>query len=607
MTTHSEMPRLAYLMIITRHRFSGGSETSLRLGRTATKTVGDVETVSYGYNIRSWPTRSESAKFTELMGYNTMLDGRRSMNPQFGGNISALSWKQGNSSYRGYELYYDDYGRLTDASYGEGLAFGNNGNRYDELFGYDRMGNITTLARNGKLDGSLLYGCIDDLEMEYDGNQLTRVYDNESDNDPTYEGAMQFTDNSDEDVEYEYDANGNMTKDLNSNITRIQYNCFNLPSRIYFTNRHVMDYVYNADGELLQMSARALHQLPRPQLDTKYYAGNVIFPGRFLSMLLTDEGSVTFASNGTPTYHYYLRDHLGNVRVVFNQTGTVEQVNHYYPYGGLTGESTGGSVQPYKYNGKELERTAGLDLYDYGARWMVSKIGARFTTMDPMCEKYYGISPYAYCGGNPVNRIDPDGMKDTIFVQGQDKPVSDLPNTETPLFYPDYTINPSAYNCHTFAWSYPNGDPTDIEHQEFPRWDEHPENNMGGYTQLDSNEPNVPDDRVIYYVDVNEDGVFQYGEHISHSAIVYSVDNNGYTTAVISKRGELGISINHPRAPGFYNTDNGRPTSRAYFRENQKYLKMKYSNNTRNSFHNNMGIEKRNKTYVAPKPQVKYK
>ncbi len=418
-------PKTDALLTVT-HSINGSTPVTLAsytydaLGRTATKTVGGIETISYGYNIRSWPTRIESAKFTELMGYNTMLDGRRSMNPQFGGNISALSWKQGNSSYRGYELYYDDYGRLTDASYGEGLAFSSNGNRYDELFGYDRMGNITTLARNGKLDGSLLYGCIDDLEMEYDGNQLTRVYDNESDNDPTYEGAMQFTDNSDEDVEYEYDQNGNMTKDLNSNITSIQYNCLNLPSRIYFTNRHVMDYVYNADGELLQMSARALHQLPRPQLDTKYYAGNVIFTGRFLSMLLTDEGYVTFASNGTPTYHYYLKDHLGNVRVVFNQTGTVEQRNDYYPSGALMATSTGGSVQPYKYNGKELERIAGLDLYDYGARWMDSKIGARFTTIDPMCEKYYGISPYAYCKDNPVNLLDPDGRVVIIHYLNQD-------------------------------------------------------------------------------------------------------------------------------------------------------------------------------------------
>lgn len=34
----------------------------------------------------------------------------------------------------------------------------------------------------------------------------------------------------------------------------------------------------------------------------------------------------------------------------------------------------------------------------------------RFTTMDPMCEKYYHLSPYAYCGNNPVNAVDPSGM-----------------------------------------------------------------------------------------------------------------------------------------------------------------------------------------------------
>ncbi len=42
---------------------------------------------------------------------------------------------------------------------------------------------------------------------------------------------------------------------------------------------------------------------------------------------------------------------------------------HYYPYGGLMGESTGSDAQPYKYNGKELDRHSGLDWYDYGARW----------------------------------------------------------------------------------------------------------------------------------------------------------------------------------------------------------------------------------------------
>ena len=215
-----------------------------------------------------------------------------------------------------------------------------------------------------------------------------------------------------------------MTKDLNANITRIQYNCLNLPKRILFTNRHVMDYVYNADGELLQMSARAQHQLPRPRLDTKYYVGNVVyFPGKL--SLLTDEGYVTFASNGTPTYHYYLKDHLGNVRVVFNQTGTVEQRNDYYPSGALMATSTGGSVQPYKYNGKELVRTDHFDHYDYGARWMNPKIGARFTTIDPMCEEYYDISPYAYCAGDPVNLMDLDGRHIyTINENGEIKKIS---------------------------------------------------------------------------------------------------------------------------------------------------------------------------------------
>ena len=50
----------------------------------------------------------------------------------------------------------------------------------------------------------------------------------------------------------------------------------------------------------------------------------------------------------------------------------------------------------------------GLNWYDYGARQYDPAI-AQFTTVDPLCEKYYHISPYVYCGGNPVNRVDIDG------------------------------------------------------------------------------------------------------------------------------------------------------------------------------------------------------
>ena len=89
---------------------------------------------------------------------------------------------------------------------------------------------------------------------------------------------------------------------------------------------------------------------------------------------------------------------------------SVVQYTQYFP-SGLPWESNSGDnpgLQHKKYNGKEFIEMNGYDTYDYGARGYYPAIG-RFTTMDPLCEKYYSISPYAYCAGNPVNRIDPDG------------------------------------------------------------------------------------------------------------------------------------------------------------------------------------------------------
>ena len=137
------------------------------------------------------------------------------------------------------------------------------------------------------------------------------------------------------------------------------------------------------------------------------YCDGLIFENNTLKQASIEGGYVTF--NGTtPQYHFYIQDHQGNNRVVCNSSGTIEQVNHYYPYGGLMGESEDiTSTQRYKYNGKELDRMHGLNLYDYSARQYDATVG-KFTTMDPLCEKYYNVSPYAYCHDNPMNRIDPD-------------------------------------------------------------------------------------------------------------------------------------------------------------------------------------------------------
>lgn len=96
--------------------------------------------------------------------------------------------------------------------------------------------------------------------------------------------------------------------------------------------------------------------------------------------------------------------------MVVNKNGTVEQVTHYYPYGGVIGGiSINQSMQRNKFEGKELDRTFGLDNYDIQARQYFAMMPS-WDRIDPLAEKYYGISPYVYCGGDPVNYGDYNGM-----------------------------------------------------------------------------------------------------------------------------------------------------------------------------------------------------
>ena len=111
------------------------------------------------------------------------------------------------------------------------------------------------------------------------------------------------------------------------------------------------------------------------------------------------------------TFYYYNQDHLGNNREVVDASGNVVQVTNYYPFGAPYADATAvknPGLQQYKYNGKELDRMHGLNTYDYGARQHDPILG-RWDRIDPLCEKYYGTSPYVYCMNNPVNAIDPDG------------------------------------------------------------------------------------------------------------------------------------------------------------------------------------------------------
>ena len=253
---------------------------------------------------------------------------------------------------------------------------------------------------------------------------------------------MDFTDGANEVEEYAYDANGNMTEDLNRGIESITYDWNNMPREITFTSGAKTRYTYDAAGRKLRaeyitpLAASANYALgPTPPIvppltlydfSTVDYHGDCVLRNDSLERVLTPNGYIT-----SDTLHYYIKDYQGNVRSIVRQDGAVVESNEYYPYGGLFAATA--SAQPYKYNaqplarrsgrcnvgckpvatakttfGNELDRTHGLDLYDSEARWYDSLLG-RTSTMDPKAEKYYSISPYAWCAGNPLKFVDPSG------------------------------------------------------------------------------------------------------------------------------------------------------------------------------------------------------
>ena len=447
----------------------------------------------YAYNVRSWTTAISSPLFSQQLYYNESHNGST---PQWGGNISAMDWQaagetQGtspaNGRHRGYTFAYDGLSRLTQADYHEDNQ---RSNHYDTHYTYDLMGNITALQRSGLHDDGA-YSLIDDLTFGYEGNQIIKVTDGVTDG-PYRKDAWHYRDRVDADIEREYDGNGNLVKDLDAGILRIEYNSLNLPQMIKFSDHSKHVYAYDATGKKLRAEYHTPimvvtepqvpdmgeempeqeevlmeeqqewneeeweeqeeewteleheeeplpHYLPplipqngedepiavvpngnEPVIDevpcevtTVDYCGDFIYVNGKLKRMLFPGGYVTFRNDSIehPEYHFYLTDHQGNIRVVANQNGEVEQVNHYYPYGGLMGESTSSDYQPYKYNGKELDRHHGLDWYDYGARWYN---GISWMTPDPHAESYYDVTPYGYCHNNPMNKIDPNG-KDDFF------------------------------------------------------------------------------------------------------------------------------------------------------------------------------------------------
>ena len=393
------------------------------LGQLKAKEVGaKTQKIDYSYNIRGWLTEINKVAalqqvndpkdlFAFKINYNTISSGIAGVGALYNGNIAETHWATSTDNVvRTYGYRYDALNRLHEALYKKGTVVSN---AYNEKLSYDANGNIKTLTRFGSLSDTTPV-VIDELTYAYKtaaSNQLMKVTDTKANN---ASFINEFKDSATNGVDdYAYDANGNMTKDNNKNITAITYNHLNLPIQITFGSTGNISYIYNATGQKVQKVVVE----PGKTTITTDYLGGYQYSNTALKFFPTAEGYVEPVGSSYK-YVYQYKDHLGNVRLSYDKTLAVQEENSYYPFGlkhagyGAPIVSTNDALK-FKYNGKEWqdENIGGsqLNMYDYGARNYDPALG-RWMNIDPLAEQMRRHSPYNYCFNNPIRFTDPDGM-----------------------------------------------------------------------------------------------------------------------------------------------------------------------------------------------------
>lgn len=334
----------------------------------------------------------------------------------FDGSVSAQSWKYNNSPLsRSYEFTYDRANRLKNAIYSGGQT----GENFSiPTINYDVNGNITFLSRMGKSGTSTVK--IDSLDYQYfnNGDQLKTVTDYASN-----AQADGFKNGSNTGDDYEYYADGKLKKDLNRNISLIEYNFLDLVSKISRGNGDYIEYKYTSTGTKRQtkrvIGGVESYTLFDGEIIYNYTGTNPTLGNFTVSEVQNEEGR--FVNN---RLEYGYTDHLGNLRLsYYDSLGTpaIVQINAYDAWGmeirPLRYLANGSQADRYTWQGKEDLSGDGLeDWSDFGWRIEDRTLG-RWFTPDP-ADQFESISTYAYCANNPVSHIDPDGRALPVIAVG---------------------------------------------------------------------------------------------------------------------------------------------------------------------------------------------
>ncbi|MCQ2118745.1 MAG: DUF6443 domain-containing protein, partial [Bacteroidales bacterium] len=384
--------------------YDGAGRVGSRTYGAGTGSVPQTETLAY--NVRNWLTSSSSGPFTMTLRYNNAAHGAKALHA---GNISEWEWSRGaGSPVNAWKLAYDRCGRLTAADRLTGTsssslsatdAFSEKG------IAYDRNGNVTALTRYGQSATSPE----DALSYTYSGDRIASIS-----NSGSLGGGGSYT----------YDADGNVTHDGLSGLD-MEYNAIGLTKKIARSGSTLAEYSYLADGARLSAVGSDGTGVR--------YLGSLIYSRASdgtlsLDCALTPGGRIVrtagAGTSGTYQVQHFLRDHLGSVRaVVDGATGGVLETSDYLPLGkrwDLTGGQSSQTVTDptnrWRFSGKESQAffDQGIPYSDFGARLHDPRTG-RWLAPDPLAEKYYGLSQFGYCAGDPVKFID-DGGADLVLA-----------------------------------------------------------------------------------------------------------------------------------------------------------------------------------------------
>jgi len=397
-----------------------------------------LQTVDYRYNIRGWITSINNSTLTfdngitnsstdDIWGETILYDQSDatglSNTPRYNGQISVIKW-QVNDQFsvsanpvrqRSYNYTYDNDDRFLNANYAAYNTASSSWNLetagYNEAVNsYDYNGNIQFLQRNSWANGATSATTIDNLQYVYQNsnasNQLASVADITG-------NTMGFNDRSSTANEYQFDGNGSLLFDANKNET-ITYNDINLVSKVTIPGTGSIEYDYDASGIRIR---RIVYNSSGSAVNTYDYMDGFQYLNNALVSFNTSEGRVL--SYGSFIYEYFIKDHLNNVRLSFQDNGSgvakITQDNEYYPFGmtmqGIvvrTGLPTTENRQLFN-GGSELQDDFGFENgYSTPCREYDDVLG-KFNAIDPMVDKYAAITPYNFAFNDPVTINDPMG------------------------------------------------------------------------------------------------------------------------------------------------------------------------------------------------------